>query len=606
VKAPPVVRALAIVAALGSSFFASAADSLYDVIVRGGTVYDGTGGPPRRADVAIRGDRIVAVGSLKGASTRTLIDATGLAVAPGFINMLSHSEISLIADGRSQGDIRQGITSEIFGESSMGPLSPAMKAYRVRRMGDIRYEMPWTTLAEYLRHLEQRGIAPNVASFVSAATVREHVLGFENKPPAPAQLEEMKGLVRKEMEAGALGVTTALIYTPAQYASTEELVALCKVASEYNGKFIAHIRSEGDRLIEGIEEMIRIAREAELPVEIYHLKAAGQSNWNKLDAALAKIEQARKEGVRITADMYTYPAGSTGFDACMPPWALEGGYDALFERLADGPTRLRIREAMTSPAAWENSCLLSGTPDRVLLVGFRNESLKPLAGKTLAEIARSRGQEWPETVMDLVREDRSRVQVVYFLMSEDNIRKQIRQPWVSFGSDAASMAPEGVFLKSSTHPRAYGNVARLLGKYVREEKLITLQEAVRRLSGLPAETLGLDRRGLLKEGMFADVVVFDPAAIIDKATFEEPHQYAVGVRHVLVNGVAVLKDGEHTGAAPGRALFGPGRTATTAVVPAGDGGLESLAREIERPSSLSAGTVGVAARHLENGRRLQR
>ncbi len=580
-------------------------ESSFDVLIRGGIVYDGSGGPPRRADVATRGDRIAAIGDLERAAARTVLDANALAVAPGFINMLSHSEVSLIHDPRAQGDIRQGVTTEIFGEGSMGPLSPAMKVYRERRMGDIRYEMPWTTLAEYLQHLERRGIAPNVGSFVSAATVREHAIGFENKPPTAEQLEQMKGLVRQEMENGAFGVTSALIYAPAQYASTDELIALARVASQFKGKFIAHMRSEGDRLLESIDEMIRIAREADLPVEIYHLKASGQSNWHKLDAAIAKIEAARNAGLRVTADMYTYPAGATGFDACMPPWALEGGYDALFERLADPEMRRRIRAEMTKAAdTWENLCHAAGTPDRMLLAGFRSDALKPLAGKTVAEVAKSRAQEWPDTVMDLVREDRSRVGVVYFLMSEDNVRKQIKVPWISFGSDAASMAPEGVFLQSSTHPRAYGNFARLLGRYVRDEKLVSLQEAVRRLSGLPAETLGLDRRGFLKEGMFADIVAFDPATIADKATFEKPHQYSIGVKHVLVNGVPVLKDGEHTGRTPGRAVWGPGRVSTTTMAPAADVGLESLAREVERLSEGSGGVVGLAALHLESGRRV--
>ena len=601
----PLMRVILTSLLLGLTLPVSAADVPYDVLIKGGTVYDGTGGPPRRADVGIRGDRVVAIGSLPGAAARTTVEATGLAVAPGFINMLSHSETSLITDSRSQGEIRQGVTTQIFGEGSMGPLSGAMKAYRALRMGDFKYDMPWTTLGEYLQHLEGRGIAPNVASFVSAATVREHVIGFENRPPTTEELERMKELVRVAMEEGALGVTSALIYTPAQYAKTEELIELSKVASRYQGKFIAHMRSEGDRFLEAIDEMIRIAREASLPVEIYHLKAGGKSNWGKLDAAIAKIEAARKAGVKITADMYTYTAGATGFDACMPPWALEGGYDALFERLADAPTRQRIRDEMTRAAtAWENLCLAAGTTDNILLVGFRNDALKPLTGKTLTEVAKARGQEWPETVMDLVREDRSRVGVVYFLMSEENVRKQIKLPWVSFGSDAASMATEGVFLRSSTHPRAYGNFSRLLGKYVRDEKVITLQEAVRKLSGFPAETLGLDRRGLLKEGMFADVVVFDPKTIADKATFEKPHQYSTGMRHVLVNGVAVLRDGEPTDATPGRALSGPGRVSAMKIDPSGDAGVESLAREIERLSTGSGGVVGVAAHHLESGRRI--
>jgi N-acyl-D-amino-acid deacylase len=583
----------------------AAADAPYDVLIRGGLVYDGSGGAPRRADVAIRGDRIAAIGDLRGASARTTLDASGLAVAPGFVNMLSHSETSLILDPRSQGEIRQGVTTQVFGEGSMGPLSPAMKASRAQRMGELRYEMPWSTLGEYLQHLEERGVAPNVASFVSAATVREHVIGLENKPPTPEQLARMRELVRREMEEGALGLTTALIYAPAQYAQTGELVELAKVASAHQGMFIAHMRSEGDRLLEAIDEMLRIAREASLPVEIYHLKASGQSNWGKLDQAIAKIERARKEGVRITADMYTYPAGATGFDACMPPWALEGGYEALFQRLADDAQRRRIRAEMEKKAdAWENICEAAGTPDKILLAGFRSEALRPLAGRTLAEVARTRGQDWPETVMDLVREDRSRVGVVFFLMSEDNVRKQIRLPWVSFGSDAASMAPEGVFVRSSTHPRAYGNFARLLGRYVREEKLIPLQEAVRRLSGLPAETLGLQRRGLLKEGYFADVAAFDPARVADTATFEKPHSYAVGMTHVLVNGVPVLRDGEHTGATPGRALWGRGRRTALATAPADDPALEALAREVERLSRGSGGVVGLSALHLPTGRRV--
>lgn len=602
---PTLMAASAGAAALVLLGIALRAAPAYDILIRGGTIYDGTGGPPRQADVAIQGDRIAAVGRLPDGAARLVVEAAGLAVAPGFINMLSHSETSLIADGRSQGEIRQGVTTQIFGEGSMGPLSDAMKARRAAAMGALRYDIAWTTLAEYLEHLERRGIAQNVGSFVSAATVREHVIGLESRAPTPEQLEAMKALVRQEMEAGAFGLTSALIYAPAQYASTEELIELARVASAYKGMFIAHMRSEGDRLLEAIDEMLRIAREADLPVEIYHLKASGRANWGKLDQAIAKIEQARRAGLRVTADMYTYTAGATGFDACMPPWALEGGYPALFERLGDPDTRRRIAAEMRQPATtWENICQAAGSPEQILLVGFRNEALRPLTGRTLADVARERGQDWPDTVMDLVRDDRSRVGVVFFLMSEENVRKQIALPWVSFGSDAASMAPEGVFLRSSTHPRAYGNFARLLGKYVREERVITLQEAVRRLSGLPAETLGLDRRGRLAEGYVADVVVFDPATIADRATFERPHQYAVGVRHVFVNGVPVLKDGEHTGALPGRALYGRGRVVPTAVEPAGDEALARLAREIERLAREAGGVVGVSARHLESGRRV--
>jgi N-acyl-D-amino-acid deacylase len=536
------------------------ADS-FDVVIKGGMVYDGTGQAPRRADVGIRGDRIVAIGHLQRASAKSVVDATGLAVTPGFINMLSHSEVSLIADGRSMGELKQGVTTQIFGESSMGPLTDEMKKRRVDQQGDIKYEIAWTTLAEYLTYLEKRGVSQNVASFIGAPTVREYVIGLEDKPPTPEQLDKMRELVRQEMEAGALGVTTALIYPPATFARTEELIELSKVAAKYKGKYIAHIRSEANQLTEAVEETIRISREAGLPAEIYHLKASGQENWPKLDQVIAMIEQARRQGLKITADMYTYTAGATGLNSCMPPWVYDGGPEAAYKRLQDPETRKKIAEAMRVPSNdWENLYMLAGSPDRILLVGFKSDALKPLTGKTLAEVARMRGKDPIETIMDLVSEDRSRVGTVYFMMDEQNVKKQIRQPWVSFGSDAASMAPEGVFLKSSTHPRAYGNFARLLGKYVREEKVIPLAEAVRRLSGLPATNLGLDHRGFIKQGMFADVVVFDPQTIADRATFEQPHQYAVGVRHVFVNGVQVLKDGEHTGGKPGRALWGPGKT----------------------------------------------
>lgn len=533
----------------------------FDVLIRSGTVYDGTGAAGRRVDVGIRGDRIVTVGDLNGASAATIVDATNLAVAPGFINMLSWSTDSLIADGRSQGEIRQGVTTEIFGEgSSMGPLNDAMKKRAVEQMGDIKYDITWTTLAEYLKDLERRGVSPNVASFVGATTIREHVIGLEDRKPTPEQLEQMRALVRQEMEAGALGIGSSLIYAPAFYAGTEELVELCKVAAQYRGKYISHLRSEGNRLLEAVDELVRISREANIPAEIYHLKAAGQRNYAKMDQAIAKIEAARKSGLKITADMYTYTAGATGLDASMPPWVLDGGYDAAYKRLADPETRRKIAVAIRTPSNdWENLYLAAGSPDRVLLVEFKSDALKPLTGKTLAEVARMRGKDPVETIMDLVLEDRSRVGTVYFMISEDNIRKQIKLPWVSFGSDAASMAPEPPFTKSSAHPRAYGNFARLLGKYVRDEKVIPLEEAVRRLSGLPATNLELDRRGFLKEGMFADLVVFDPATIADRATFESPHQYAVGMRHVFVNGTQVLKDGEHTGAKPGRALWGPGK-----------------------------------------------
>jgi N-acyl-D-amino-acid deacylase len=533
----------------------------FDFIIRGGTMYDGSGMPGRIVDVGIKGDRIERIGDLRAETSRTIVDATGRAVTPGFINMLSWSTESLLADGRSQGDIRQGVTLEIFGEgSSMGPLTDAMKKRMVEEMGDIKYEITWTTLSEYLNELERRGISTNVASFIGATTIREHVIGLEDKPATPEQLDTMRALVRQEMEAGALGIGSSLIYAPAFYASTEELIELCKVAAQYDGRYISHIRSEGNRLVEAVDELLRISREAKIPAEIYHLKAAGKSNWGKIDAVIAKIEKARADGLAVTADMYTYTAGATGLDAAMPPWVLDGGYEAAFKRLKDPATRRKIAHAITTPSKdWENLYLAAGSPERVLLVEFKSEALKPLTGKTLAEVAKMRGKPVPETIMDLVLEDRSRVGTVYFMMSEDNIKKQLRLPWVSFGSDAASMAPEPPFTKSSAHPRAYGNFARLLGHYVRDEKAIPLEEAVHRLSGLPATNLGLASRGFLREGMFADVVVFDPATIADRATFEQPHQYAVGVQHVFVNGVQVLKDGEHTGAKPGRAVWGAGK-----------------------------------------------
>jgi N-acyl-D-amino-acid deacylase len=532
----------------------------YDVLVRGGTVYDGTGVPGRRADVGVRGDRVAGVGDLASAQGTVVLDATGLAVAPGFINMLSWSTESLLADGRSQGEIRQGVTTQIFGEgSSMGPLNDAMKKRLIETMGDVKYEITWTTLSEYLRELERKGVSQNVASFVGATTIREHVIGLEDRKPSAAELATMRDLVDREMRAGALGIGSSLIYAPAFYATTEELIELCKVATRYRGKYISHIRSEGNRLIEAVTELIRISREAGIPAEIYHLKAAGRQNWPKIDKVIAMVEEARKQGLKITADMYTYTAGATGLDAAMPPWVLDGGYDAAYKRLADPGMRKKIAHAIRTPSAeWENLYLSAGSPDRVLLVEFKSDALKPLTGKTLAAVAKARGEDPVDTIMNLVLEDRSRVGTVYFMMQEENIRKQIKLPWVSFGSDAASMAPEPPFTLSSAHPRAYGNFARLLGRYSRDERIIPLHEAVRRLAGLPATNLELDRRGFLKEGMFADVVVFDPATIADRATFEKPHQYAAGVKHVLVNGVHVLRDGEHTGAKPGRALWGPG------------------------------------------------
>ena len=550
---------LTLILALSATALAQGRAS-FDVIIKGGTVYDGGGRPPRRADVGIRGDRIAAIGNLSQAKATTIVDAKGLAVAPGFINMLSHSESSLIVDPRSLSEIKQGVTTQIFGEGSMGPLNDQMKQRLSANRSDSRYQIEWTTLAEYLTYLEKRGIPQNVASFIGAATIREHVIGLEDKQPTPAQLEQMRELVRRDMEAGALGITTALIYPPAFFAKTEELIELCKVAAKYKGKYTTHMRSEGNQLIEAVQETIRISREAGLPAEIYHLKASGAANWPKMDQVFKMIQNARRRGLKITANMYTYTAGGTGLDASMPPWVWDGGREAGYKRLQDADTRKKIADAIRTPSNdWENLYLLAGSPDRLLLASFRSEQLKPLVGKTLGEVAKMRGKDPVETIMDLVLEDRSRIGTIYFLMSEDNLKKQIRQPWVSFGSDAASIAPEGNTLRSAAHPRAYGNFARLLGKYVREEKVISLTEAVRRLSSLPATNLGLDHRGFLRPGMFADVVVFDPQTIADRATFENPHQLSVGMQHVFVNGTQVLKSGEHTGAKPGRALWGPGK-----------------------------------------------
>jgi N-acyl-D-amino-acid deacylase len=532
----------------------------YDLIIRHGTLYDGSGGAPVTGDLAISGDRIVAIGDLAGKTARREIDATGMAVAPGFINMLSWATESLIEDGRSQSDIRQGVTLEVFGEGwSMGPLNDTMKKEGREQQGDIKYEIEWTTLAEYLNHLATRGISPNIASFVGATTVRIHEIGYEDRAPTEEELERMRGLVRQAMEDGALGVGSSLIYAPAFYAKTGELIELCKVAAEYDGLYITHMRNEGNRLLEAVDEVLTISKEAGIRAEIYHLKAAGKANWPKMEDVILKIEAARRDDVPITADMYNYPAGATGLDAAMPPWVQEGGYDAWAERLKDPKTRRRVKHEMSTPTdEWENLMLLAGTPENVLLVGFKNDALKPLTGKTLAEVSKMRGTSPEETAMDLVIEDGSRVGTIYFLMSEKNIHRQIRQPWVSFGSDAGSPATEGVFLKSNPHPRAYGNFARLLGKYVREEKVIPLEEAIRRLTALPASNLKIKNRGTLEPGYFADVVIFDPAAIQDHSTFQEPHQYSTGMQHVFVNGVQVLEDGEHTGATPGRVVRGPG------------------------------------------------
>ena len=539
---------------------AAASSPAYDLIISGGTVHDGRGEPGRVADVAVRDGRVVAVGTLGDAAATQRVDATGLVVAPGFINILSWAPTALLHDGRGVSDIKQGVTLEIFGEGwSEGPLNEAMRAESLRQQGDIKYDITWTTLGGFLDHLVARGVSPNVASMVGATTVRIHELGFADREPSAEELARMQELVRQAMREGALGVGSSLIYAPAFYAKTPELTALVSAAAESGGGYISHLRSEADRFLPALEELITIARATGAHSEVYHLKAAGERNWPKMAQAIARIEAARAEGLDVSADMYTYVAGATGLDASMPPWVQEGGLDAWVERLKDPATRAKTIAAMREPAGdWENLGRMAGSPERIKFIGFKNEALKPLTGKTLAEVMALRGTDAENTMIDLVIEDHSRVDTAYFLMSEDNVKLGIRQPWVAFGSDAEASAPEGVFLKSSTHPRAYGNFARLLGKYVREEQVITLPDAIRRLTRLPAQNWKLADRGCLDPGCHADLVVFDPATIIDHATFDRPQQYATGVHHVWVNGVQVLRDGEHTGAKPGQVVRGPG------------------------------------------------
>lgn len=534
--------------------------STYDIIIKNGLVYDGSGGEPQKADIAIMADTIAFIGDLSGQSgTKQTIDANGLAISPGFVNMLSWSTESLIQDGRSLGEITQGVTLEVMGEGdSMGPLSDSVKAYSQRLQGDIKYKIEWTTLGEYLNYLEKRGVSTNVASFVGAATVRANELGYANRPPKPEELERMKQQVRKAMEEGAMGVGSSLIYVPGTYANTYELTELAKVASEYGGMYISHIRSEGNKFEEAVNEIIKIGKDANIHSEIYHLKAAGKDNWPKLDKVIAKIDSARKAGINITADMYNYIAGATGLDASMPPWVQEGGLPQWRRRIKEEVIRRRVGEEMQAKQNdWENLCLAAGA-DKTLLIGFKQDSLKKYIGKTLAEVAAIRHKTWYETAMDLVINDDSRVEVVYFLMSEENVKKQIQLPYMSFCSDAASMAPEGVFLKSSAHPRAYGSFTRLISKYVRDEKVISLQEAIRKLSSLPCDNLKIQKRGRLKVGYYADVLAFDLAKMKDNATFEKPHQLSEGMVHVFVNGQQVLKDGTHTGVKSGRFVKGPG------------------------------------------------
>jgi N-acyl-D-amino-acid deacylase len=533
----------------------------YDLLIRNGMIYDGSGSEPYRGEVAIKGDKIVAVGKSLPGTAKQLIDAKGLAVAPGFINMLSWATESVLIDGLGQSDLRQGVTLEVMGEGwSMGPLNDRMKKLGVEQQGDFKYPIEWTTLGEYLSLVEKRGTALNVASFVGATTVRQHELGDDDVDPTAEQLARMRALVRQAMEEGALGVGTSLIYPPAAFAETDELVALTTEAAQCGGSYISHMRSEGDRLLESIDELIEISRRSGAPAEIYHLKQVGRANWDKIGAAIAKVEAARAVGLKISADMYTYTAGGTGLAASMPPWVQDGGIDAMLERLKDPATVERIKSEMVKPGSnWENLYNHAG-PDGVLLAGIVEPSLKPLIGKTVAQVAKERGVSPEQAVIDLVLADKGRSGALYFLMDEDNVRRQAAIPWVSFGSDAEASAPEGVFLKSSTHPRAYGNFARFLGKYVRDEKVVPLQEAIRRLSALPASNLGLGDRGQLKPGLVADVVLFDPATIADHATFERPMQYSTGVIDVFVNGVQVLKGGEPTGAKPGRFVKGAGWT----------------------------------------------
>jgi N-acyl-D-amino-acid deacylase len=544
------------IAVLLAPFANAAGGAQHDTIIRNGLILDGSGKPPYHGEVAIDGDRIVYVGPHARGHGKTEVDARGDAVAPGFINMLAHPEESLLADGRAVSDLLQGVTLEVMGEDSMGPLTPKMKVLMVQRQSDVHYSVDWTTLGEYLVKLERRGIAPNVASFVGAGTVRTNLLDEADVQPTEQQLREMRGLVTQAMEEGALGVTTALIYSPNQYAKTPELIALAQESARCGGIYIAHMRSEGDHLLEGVQETIEIAKASKAPAEIYHLKVAGRSNWGKLDAVISAIEAARAAGMRITADMYTYTAGATGLDAAMPPWVQDGGLEAWIARLKDPATRKRVVVDMRDPnPQWENLMLRAGA-DGTLLLAFKNPELRPLIGKTLAEVASERGGSPQDATIDLVIENGARVEVAYFLMSEDNIRRQVALPWVSFGSDEAAPAPEGVFLAENNHPRAYGNFARLLAKYVREEHVISLPEAIRKLTSFPARTLSLADRGLLTPGYFADVVIFDPATIQDHATYEKPHQLATGVKDVWVNGVLALRDGMATGTHSGRFVRG--------------------------------------------------
>ena len=531
-----------------------------DVLIQNGTLYDGTGAPPYQGTVALKDDKIFYIGPPKFFKAKKIINATGKAVSPGFINMLSWGVETLIEEGKSQSDIRQGVTLEVFGEGmSWGPLNEKLKAEMKKNQGDIKYDINWTTLGEYLQFLEDKGVSTNIASFIGATTLRINAVGYADRKPNESELALMKNLVHQGMKEGAMGIGSSLIYAPAFYSSTEELIALCKVAAEYDGLYISHMRSEGNKLLESVDELLTIADQSGIRAEIYHLKQSGKKNWYKLDQVIQKIDSARAKGLKITTDMYTYIAGATGLDASMPPWVQEGGLDQWITRLKDPAIRKKvIKEMKADTDQWENLMRAAESSDKLILVGFKNDSLKYLTGKTLTEVAKMRGKSPEETAIDLVIQDGSRVGTVYFLMSEENIKKQIKLPYMSFGSDAGTMSPEGVFSKSSTHPRAFGNFARLLGKYVREENVISLEEAIYKLTGLPASNLKIENRGQLKNGYFADIVVFDPNEISDHATFENPMQYATGVEHVWVNGTHELENGKHTGAYGGRFVKGPG------------------------------------------------
>ena len=532
----------------------------YATIIRDGLLYDGLGGQPFKGDIALNADTIAAMGNLANASANVVVDARGMAVCPGFVNMLSQSDDALLEDGRSQSDIRQGVTLEVMGEgTSMGPLNARTKKQMEREQTDIKYPVAWTSLGEYLTYLEKKGVSCNVASFVGATTVRMNVVGEDNRAPTAVELDSMRLLVRQAMQEGAMGVSSSLIYAPAFFAKTDELIALCQEAANYHGIYISHLRSEGNKLDESVEELITIAKEAHIPAEIYHLKAAGKGNWGKMDGVIKRIEKARAAGLHITANMYTYTAGATGLTSSFPPALQDGGFGALRKRLQDPAVRAATAKAMHTDARdWENLYYGAGGPDNILLLAFKQDSLKKYSGKTLAAVAKLRGTSPEETAMNLVVQDSTRVTVAYFMMNEENVKKQLTLPWMSFCSDAGSVAPEGVFLKSSPHPRAYGNFVRVLGKYARDEHSMPLQEAIRKLANLPATNLKLQKRGELKVGNFADVLVFDPAKVMDHATYAAPHQYATGMRHVFVNGIQVLKNGEHTGAKPGRFVRGPG------------------------------------------------